>query len=1110
MRPPLVVDDQLTASGKKIRVGSRAWFAWLEADATRSFAYQTAGVHLTVRREKISGGAYWYAYRTHRGKLQKTYLGKTAELTRERLQTAVKTLDGKSDDNAAPHLEFFGVTRITRDGAPVRLNPKSIALLAYLAAQSAPVAREKILELFWQASAPEAARKNLRNLLWQIRTLLSPDLVEGVQELELNKAVACDVCAFRQAQRELARPAASLRALQTIRKLYHGEFLDGFALDDSPEFEVWLTGVREQFHETYLDALQNLVRAFRAHGKWKQVGDMAHAVIVQDSLQEPMYRALMEAHAQLGDRVGALRHYDALRETLERELGVEPLPETQELRAAIVNGTLSLRKPEPDTHRAPAVERKRSALPFVGRSQELAALDHAWREAQRGNARVVLFAGEAGIGKSRLWETWQSSLDPHVTVAAARALPTTSTLPFAPLVDLLRSPASRERFAALAKTALPAHPAWLADIARLTPELRELLPQIGLPPLLPPVEEQRHLFEALVMGLGISDAQPSVLFMDDLQWADRSTLDWLGYLLFRARAMPFLFVGAYRAEEAAPPLVNLIAQWKREGIADRLVLERLTRDESAALIRALQGDVSRAENLYAQSAGNPYFILELLRAAPGSIPAALTDLIQARVQRLGDAPRQVLQAAAVLQAELTFPILQYTAGRTDDETLDALDSLHEAGLVTEQGGQYALSHPLIAAVIDRGLGGARRSRLHRRAAEALERAYAGRLGEIAGRLLWHYAQAGEPARAAQYAELAAERALALAAPGEAVQLYERAISLDPTPLREFGLGGALMRAGDFPRGRAVYEHALAQFDAAGDAMNAARVCMEIARSFLSTGQAAQVIVWIQRGRAYLPENADPATQVVADYLLGTELRAAGTDLQESEEHFRRALALARNGSAPQMIADILMELGNTLAQRGNLPDAIACYREMIAHAQAANEQNQQIIGYNNLAYHLLLAGEIHQAHAAIEQALELADATDVQMARQWLYSTRGEVALAEQDWQAARDWFERGMVIADRFGNHEQVTNYEMNLALAARGRGALDDAVLILEKARGNAHAPFLHAQIELWLTQVYFERGELAAAQQALARADAHVSGSPFEALKAWANRLRKMLQA
>src|SRR5690242_19424107 len=132
---------------------------------------------------------------------------------------------------------------------------------------------------------------------------------------------------------------------------------------------------------------------------------------MQDALQEPMYRALMEAHAQMGDRAMAIRQYHSLRATLDRELGVTPQPETDQLRAEILQGKIPQSLSESDLTVSQA-QATRDQQPFVGREHEIAALDDIWAVAREAPARVALVSGEAGVGKSRLWQMWSSHLEP--------------------------------------------------------------------------------------------------------------------------------------------------------------------------------------------------------------------------------------------------------------------------------------------------------------------------------------------------------------------------------------------------------------------------------------------------------------------------------------------------------------------------------------------------------------------------------------------------------------------------------------------------------------------------------------------------------------------------
>jgi tetratricopeptide (TPR) repeat protein len=152
----------------------------------------------------------------------------------------------------------------------------------------------------------------------------------------------------------------------------------------------------------------------------------------------------------------------------------------------------------------------------------------------------------------------------------------------------------------------------------------------------------------------------------------------------------------------------------------------------------------------------------------------------------------------------------------------------------------------------------RRRGLGRRAAEALERICAERLPEIAGRLTRHYREAG----AAYYAEMAGDRALALAAPVEAAHFYEQALALEPAPSRYNGLGLARYRQADLEGAKLAFEAALRGYEQLGDRRSAARVCLELARIYFAGSQSEEVVHWVQPGRAYLGDDDDPPAREI--------------------------------------------------------------------------------------------------------------------------------------------------------------------------------------------------------------------------------------------------------
>src|SRR6266566_3875863 len=343
-------------------------------------------------------------------------------------------------------------------------------------------------------------------------------------------------------------------------------------------------------------------------------------------------------------------------------------------------------------------------------------------------------------------------------------------------------------------------PLWVSDVAGLVPDLQAIIPNAGIPTALSSRDELLRMFEAIAQSVLALSSQPLVLWVDDLHLADQTTLDWFNYFVQRQGDKPLLVVAAYRPEDAPPSLIQFTAQWARLGILQHLSLSPLTQDESTALVIALGGEQARSAAIYEQSAGNPYFISELVRSAPHSVPTALADLLQARLERLPEVALQVLQAAAILLPDTDIPTLRRTSGRTEEETLEALENLFRAGLLREQGQQYAFVHPLVATIIVDHMSGIRRAALHRRVAAVLESMYAEEIPTVAGRLFRHYQAVNMGRQAAHFAEIAATYALALA----------------PTPLRQFGLGVALIWQGKLEDAKAVLEVAQGAFDEQGN------------------------------------------------------------------------------------------------------------------------------------------------------------------------------------------------------------------------------------------------------------------------------------------------------
>ncbi len=453
----------------------------------------------------------------------------------------------------------------------------------------------------------------------------------------------------------------------------------------------------------------------------------------------------------------------------------------------------------------------------------------------------------------------------------------------------LRGLIARPSWPAL-RARLEIDPLWLREAARLLPELNPA------PDGLPPADESR-LWESLARLLAaLARVQPLALLIDDLQWADASTLGLLGYLLRRSVGAPLTLLATSRPADPRSPLGALLIALTREGRLERLALSRLSPDDTVALARSLSPTYARplADWLLRNAEGNPYIISELVSHARGSglllaggalnlsalsaepvVPQTVYSLIQGRLLRLSDGARRVLDAGVAVGREFEFDVAARAAALSEAAALDALDELRAARLVRPlEGGRFAFDHSLTMEVAYREMGEPRHRLMHRRVGEALESLHRDRLDAEAGLIASHFAEGGAPERAAAYAARAGRRAARVAAWAEAIAFYEQALVGTPDPGRPavlLALGEALYSAGEIARSAERLREALETARTPADA-HAARLAL--ARTILTQARYAETIHLVRA----LADSPDPAEALEAVFLWGAALSVEGADL----------------------------------------------------------------------------------------------------------------------------------------------------------------------------------------------------------------------------------------
>jgi DNA-binding CsgD family transcriptional regulator len=577
-----------------------------------------------------------------------------------------------------------------------------------------------------------------------------------------------------------------------------------------------------------------------------------------------------------------------------------------------------------------------SSTGFVGRRQELGALRSALAEALAGQGRLVMLAGEPGIGKTRLAQ----ELAAYAQTRSAQALwgrcyEGEGAPPYWPWVQPLKTYLERTSPEELRADLGPG----ASDLGELLPELREKLPGLESPPALEPEQARFRLFNSVTTFLkNLSQRKPLVLVLDDLHWADRSSLLLLQFLSQQLGDSPLLVLGTYRDVEVNPqhPLSDTLAQLSREPVFRRQSLQGLSLEDAGAFMELTAGmrpTQQLINTVYSRTEGNPFFTAEVVRllsergalqeaagveGVASAIPVGVLEVIGRRINRLSSQCHQTLTTAAVMGREFDFRLLEtLRGGASEEELLDVIDEALEAHLIEElpQGRErYQFCHALIQETLTQQLSSSRKVRQHARIAEALEELYGNAADAHAAELAHHFAEAEPvlgPEMLVHYSLLAGERALAAYAWEEALGYFDRGLAAKEgqrvdteTAGLLFGLGRAqlaVLHREREPEAMDNLDQAFDVFKQAGDIDNA----VAVAEYPLPTGAA------FLAGAGELLSGAlslVPPDSLAAGRLLtrnGWDLGRRKDDYHGAQQAFNQALAIALRQGDTKLEMDAL-------------------------------------------------------------------------------------------------------------------------------------------------------------------------------------------------------------
>lgn len=766
---------------------------------------------------------------------------------------------------AALKIFLLGPPRVELNDMPVEIQRrKALALLVYLAVSGQAHSRDSLATFFWPELDQQRGRAYLRRDLAALNTSLPGGwLIADRETVELNRDAAPWVDT-EQFQRLLVACqvhghaseivcADCLPLLTEAVSLYTGDFLAGFTLRDSPEFDDWQFFQTESLRQELAIVLERLVQGLNSQGKADAAVPHARRWVALDPLHEPAQRQLIQVYDQAGQPAAALRQYEEYVKLLEEELGLPPEEETTTLYEAIKAKRLlgSFIKAE-EHKRSDRVRRREKlasepvtvpdkvALPVsrtslarmsplklpdsltreinqaIGREVELDQLFACLEQALAGNRQLVFIAGEAGLGKTTLIETFLAELRAKTSLWIGRGQCIEhhgAGEAYMPILEawgrMCREPGGQALITLLARVA----PTWLAQMPWLvSPEDFALLQSRVLA-----TTRERMLREMAEAIETLTAEQPLVLVLEDLHWSDYSTLDLLTWLARRQEPARLFLIGAYRPSDVKQqdhPLGAVVQDIQRRGQGVELPLPLLTPAavETYLSLRFDQANLPAelAHLLHQRTTGNPLFIRTLVDAwiAHGSlavvegrwrlqarleelmmgVPDTLRQLIEQQFRQLDPTDQNILEVASVAGMEFSTATVIVGIDLTEEEIERRCVGLAQQGPFLQAGGivewpdgtiaaQFRFSHYLYQEVLYERVPAGRQVRLHRQIGQRLEAGYGASAPDKAAELALHFVRGRSPERAITYLQFAAAQSIRRNAYHEAVEHLTQALDL---------------------------------------------------------------------------------------------------------------------------------------------------------------------------------------------------------------------------------------------------------------------------------------------------------------------------------------------
>jgi|GEM_PF-3011092 len=703
----------------------------------------------------------------------------------------------------------------------------------------------------------------------------------------------------------------------------------------------------------------------------------------------------------------------------------------------------------------------------VGRDEELEMLKRKWDEAMSGRGSVVMVVGEAGIGKTTLVNKLGEYAESRGGIyLRGQGLYHENIEPFLPIYEILREYEAKKSGGTgggIAALLIP------ETSSRGRDALVGITPEEGSPgdESLRVMENLRKRFEKM------SRVEPLLIFVDDLQWADISTLNFILYLARSVNRMRILLVGSYRPEdvkmERDHPLTDIARRMEREKLCVEINLGRLTCED----VHTILNDVLRLEipedvvrTLYELTEGNPYHLNELLKEMVRDglidpeemvwnpviskesiiLPRTLEDLVMRRVDRLSDLARKVIRAASVLGKRFSLEDLVELTGIGDEALADAMEELLRLDLIKEGERDYEFSHIVVQRTVYSSMSSIRRRLLHRKAVEIIERS--DRPDKVF-RLALHCYYGGLREKALEYMVRAGDEAFRMLAFREALWYYQRAeelaheIGATMEDIYEIHVreGDSLYVIGDYDEARRKYEEAL-QF--AGE-REKIEVCIRIGNICLDRGDLKCAEEYYHRAMEYSVDGMKRGL-VLAKL---AHLYMMRDMLERAAEYLDEARKIAEDTGSPELMALVLKEEGILKYRQMDEEGALRCFLKSLEEYEKTDEALGKVKVIMDIGAVYMSLADTENAEKYLKMALKMAGEMGYVTLIASIYLNLANYYSGIGDLKKAEEYLERSEEYVRRIGDVRLGQLVYRNRAVEFFREARFEEALENIKKAQ-------------------------------------------------------------